>query len=265
MKNPPELVRPGSEEEALLGRLELARLPRHVAIIMDGNGRWAHRRGLPRVAGHRAGVDAVRDTVEAATGLGLGVLTLYAFSTENWARPRVEVQTLMTLLREYLRRELDNLMNNDIRLQVIGRAEELPRSVRRELERAVERTRANTGLLLNVALSYGGRAEIVDACRAIVRAGLEPEAIDEEVFADHLYTAGLPDPDLLIRTSGERRTSNFLPWQCAYAEIWFTDTLWPDFRRRHLFAALLDYQARERRFGEVTPGAPLGRPAAARG
>jgi len=262
---PPELARPGSEEQALVQRLDPARLPRHVAIIMDGNGRWARAHGQTRVAGHRAGVDAVRDTVEAAARLGLQVLTIYAFSTENWKRPRIEVQALMGLLKEYLRRELRTLTDNDIRLCVIGRIDDLPRAVRRELVRALDRTADNRGLVLNVALSYGGRAEIVEACRAIVRQGVPAESVDEQLFERHLQTAGLPDPDLLIRTSGEMRISNFLPWQLAYSELWFTDVLWPDFRRRHLFEALLDYQSRERRFGGLTPEAPMDPAAAARG
>jgi undecaprenyl diphosphate synthase len=244
-----ELAGPGSAEQHLVAQLDLDRLPRHIAVIMDGNGRWARERSLPRVAGHRAGIDAVREIVEVCARMRLEVLTLYAFSQENWKRPRTEVATLMSLLKEYVRRELDTLCSNDIRLRVIGRVDELPPGARTELERALADTRHNKGLQFNIALSYGGRAEIVDACRAIVRAGLDPESIDEERFSSFLYTAGQPDPDLLIRTSGELRVSNFLLWQIAYAEIWVTPTLWPDFRRLELFQALLDYQRRERRYG----------------
>ncbi len=247
------LAAPGSDEERLLGQIDPDRLPRHVAIIMDGNGRWARQRRLPRVAGHRAGIAAVRDTVETSARLGLQVLTLYAFSQENWKRPRAEVDLLMDLLKEYVRKELRALLDNNVRFRVIGRTGDLAESVRAELGRALEATAANTGLVFNIALSYGGRAEIVDACRAILRAAISPADLDEETFASHLYTTGQPDPDLLIRTSGEMRVSNFLLWQIAYAEIWVTPTLWPDFRRRHLFEAILDYQRRERRYGGLEP------------
>jgi undecaprenyl diphosphate synthase len=246
------LARPGSEEERLLGELDLERLPRHVAVIMDGNGRWARERSLPRVAGHRAGIDSVRETVEVAARLGIPHLTLYAFSRENWKRPRSEVRTLMGLLREFLRKELRTLQDNDVRLQVLGHMEDLPPVARRELDRALDATRANHGLRCNIALSYGGRTEIVDACKSIVASGIPAEELDVDEFARHLYTGGQPDPDLLIRTSGEMRISNFLLWQIAYAEIWVTETLWPDFRRRHLFRALVDYQRRERRYGGLT-------------
>jgi undecaprenyl diphosphate synthase len=260
----PTLAPAGSEEERLLQQLDPDRLPRHVAIIMDGNGRWAHRRTLPRVAGHRAGVRAVRETVEVAARLGLDTLTLYAFSRENWKRPVAEVETLMSLLREYVSRELDELARNDIRLSVVGRTTELPEGVQRDLARALERTADNEGLELCVALSYSGRTEIVDACKSILRAGLDPDALDQETFARHLYTAGRPDPDLLIRTSGELRISNFLLWQIAYAELWVTDTLWPDFRRRDLFEALLEYQRRERRYGGLSHPSRPGRVTVAR-
>ena len=248
-----QLAKPGSVEARLLDELDLSRLPRHVAVIMDGNGRWARERRLPRVAGHRAGIQSVRETLETSARLGLEVLSLYAFSRENWKRPRAEVSTLMDLLREYLAKERQKLVEHDIRLQVIGRVEELPAAAREELRKAVEMTRENKGLRFNLALSYGGRTEIVDACRAIVSAGIEAERVDAELFASRLYTAGQPDPDLLIRTSGEMRISNFLLWQIAYAEIWVTDTLWPDFRRRHLFRALIEYQGRERRYGGLGP------------
>ena len=256
----PELrdsLTPGSEAAALAEAIDFARLPRHVAIIMDGNGRWAQRRRLPRVQGHRAGIASVRDVVESSARLGLQVLTLYAFSIENWKRPRLEVETLMRLLREYLRRELRTLLDNDIRFQVIGRSRELSAPVQRELEAGMEATAGCKGLLFNIALSYGGRAEIVDACDRLVREALASgtaPALDEATFAGYLYTAGQPDPDLLIRTSGEMRLSNFLLWQVAYAEMWVTDTLWPDFRHVELFRAILDYQKRERRYGGLAPG-----------
>ena len=246
-----QLAAPGSSDELLVRRLDLGRLPRHVAMIMDGNGRWAKARGLPRVEGHRAGVEAVRDTIEASAQLGLEVLTLYAFSVENWKRPRHEIWTLMNLLKTYLRKELDSLVENDIRLGVLGRWRELDGSVVRALETALERTRECGGLRLNIALNYSGRSEIVDACRRIVTdwaSGGRAE-IDEATLDRYLYTAELPDPDLLIRTSGEMRLSNFLLWQVAYAEISVTDTLWPDFRRADLFQAIIEYQARQRRFG----------------
>ena len=248
------LAESGSPEEHLVRQLDLEHLPAHVAIIMDGNGRWATARGLPRVEGHRAGVAAVRDTIEAAAQLELQVLTLYAFSVENWKRPRYEVWTLMNLLKDYLRRELRTLLDNDIRLQVLGRWQALDRSVVRELESALDATRECKGLTLNIALNYSGRTEIVDACRRIVSewASGKGGEIDEETLGRYLSTSGQPDPDLLIRTSGEQRVSNFLLWQIAYSEIWMTPTLWPDFRRGELFRALLDFQARERRFGAVT-------------
>ena len=238
----------------------------HVAIIMDGNGRWARQRKLPRVSGHRAGIEAVREVVECSARLGMRVLTLYAFSVENWKRPRAEVATLMALLKEYLNKELANLNRNNIIFRTIGRVEELDPSVRNELARAERATAQNNGLLFNIALSYGGRAEIVDACRALIRravAGdLEAEQVDEALFARHLYTRDQPDPDLLIRTSGELRISNFLLWQIAYAEIWVTETLWPDFRRGELLQAIIDFQKRRRRYGgideepEIAPVAP---------
>ena len=259
-----QLAKPGSEEEQLLGQMNLDRLPRHVAIIMDGNGRWARQRRLPRVAGHKAGIKAVRDTVETAARLGLEVLTLYAFSQENWKRPRSEVDTLMGLLQEYLRKEIRTLVDNKIRFLVIGRMADLDESIQRELDEAIQATRANTGLVFNIALSYGGRAEIVDACRSVLRKGIRPEELNEGELSRHMYTAGQPDPDLLIRTSGELRVSNFLLWQIAYSEIWVTPTLWPDFRRLHLFEAILDYQRRERRYGGLDPKKRTGSEAVAR-
>src|SRR5687768_2843348 len=246
------VISPGSPEEALAREVKFDRLPQHVAVIMDGNGRWAAQRHLPRVEGHRAGIDAVRDTVETAARLGIRVLTLYAFSVENWKRPAAEVGTLMLLLKRYLRSELNTLLKNNIRFRVIGRTEELAPDIKDELNLAIDRTSKNAGMLFNIALNYGGRAEIVDAARRAIEAGVRPEDLDEERFAGFLYTAGQPDPDLLIRTSGEMRVSNYLLWQIAYAEIYVTETLWPDFRRRHLLDAVLAYQKRERRYGGIT-------------
>ncbi len=250
-----KLAEPGSIEETLLDKIDLKRLPRHVAVIMDGNGRWARARNLPRVEGHRSGIASVREIVETAARLELQVITLYAFSVENWKRPRYEVATLMMLLKEYLRKELATLMDNNIRFTPIGRIEGLDPSVQRELRYAQEKTAGNTGLLFQIALNYGGRAEIVDTVNRIMATLREKDMsdalIDESFFADHLYTANVADPDLLIRTSGELRVSNFLLWQIAYAEIHVTKVLWPDFRRRHLFEAIIDFQARDRRYGAV--------------
>ncbi len=261
---------PGSPDRVLLDALDLARLPRHVAVIMDGNGRWAKQRHLPRVEGHRAGAAAVRDTVETAARLGLDALTLYAFSTENWKRPKAEVSTLFTLLKEYLRREFRTLAENDIRFRVMGRPEGLDATVRSALDLALEATASCHGMVFSVALNYSGRAEIADAARRLAReaaaGSLDPESIDEDAVSRRLYTADLPDPDLLIRTSGEMRISNFLLWQIAYAEIHVTPVLWPDFRCRHFLEALLDYQRRERRYGGVSDDdapAPAAPPAPA--
>lgn len=245
------VVTAGSPEDALARQIDFDRLPAHVAVIMDGNGRWAAQRHLPRVEGHRAGIESVRDVVESSARLGIQVLTLYAFSVENWKRPAMEVSTLMALLKRYLRLELNTLLRNNIRFRVIGRAQELAPDIRRELELAEEKTASGTGMLFNIALNYGGRAEIVEAARRLLDAGIRADELDEQRFAGMLYTAGQPDPDLLIRTSGEMRISNFLLWQIAYAEIWVTDTLWPDFRRRHLLEAILAYQKRERRYGGI--------------
>jgi undecaprenyl diphosphate synthase len=253
-------IPPGDPDAALARQVAYDRLPAHVAIIMDGNGRWAAQRHLPRVEGHRAGIDAVRDTVECAARLGIKVLTLYAFSVENWKRPASEVSTLMLLLKRYLRSELTTLLGNDIRFRVIGRVDELAPDIQTELEEATARTAGNRGMLFNIALNYGGRAEIVDAARRAIAAGVRPEDIDESRVASFLYTAGQPDPDLMIRTSGEMRVSNYLLWQIAYAEIYVTDTLWPDFRRRHLIDAVLAYQKRERRYGGITTPAAATAP-----
>jgi undecaprenyl diphosphate synthase len=244
---------PGSPEEPLARQVNFEQLPAHVAIIMDGNGRWAAKRHLPRVEGHRAGISSVRDVVETSARLGIEVLTLYAFSLENWKRPEAEVSTLMALLKRYLRLELNTLLSNNIRFRVIGRVQELAPDIQEELADAEARTAGNTGLLFNIALNYGGRAEIVDAIKRMVAAGMDPCEIDERRVGDFLYTAGQPDPDLLIRTSGEMRISNFLLWQIAYSEIWVTDTFWPDFRARHLLQAILEYQKRDRRYGGLTP------------
>ncbi|OAT85857.1 isoprenyl transferase [Desulfotomaculum copahuensis] len=240
-------------EEDLLARLDRQRLPRHVAIIMDGNGRWARRRGMPRTFGHRAGMESIRDIVRLSTQLGIGYLTLYAFSTENWKRPTDEVNFLMNLLVEYLHKEIDELCQNNIRIHPIGLLDELPAKAGEALQVAVARSRHNSGLTLNLALNYGGRTELVEAVRAIARevasGRLFPESIDEPVIAGYLYTAGQPDPDLLIRPAGDYRVSNFLLWQLAYTEFWMTPVMWPDFRKVHLLQALVDYQRRERRFG----------------
>jgi undecaprenyl diphosphate synthase len=253
------VVAAGSPEEALARQVNFDRLPEHVAVIMDGNGRWAAQRHLPRVEGHRAGIEAVRDVVESSARLGIKVLTLYAFSVENWKRPVAEVSTLMALLKRYLRLELNTLLRNNIRFQVIGRQEALAPDIRRELAAAAEKTATNSGMLFNIALNYGGRAEIVAAVRRAIEARIAPEDLDEQRFSQFLYTAGQPDPDLLIRTSGEMRVSNFLLWQIAYAEIWVTDTLWPDFRKRDLLEAILAYQKRDRRYGGINQPAVAGR------
>jgi undecaprenyl diphosphate synthase len=252
-----EWIPPGHADEAVARQVNFERLPRHVAIIMDGNGRWAAQRHLPRVEGHRAGIDSVRDTVETAARLGIQVLTLYAFSVENWKRPAAEISTLMMLLKRYLRLELNTLLKNDIRFRVIGRQDDLARDVQEELNTAMERTASDRGMLFNIALNYGGRAEIVDAVRRAIASGVRPEDLDERTFGNLLYTAGQPDPDLLIRTSGEMRVSNFLLWQIAYSEIYVTETLWPDFRRGHLLEAVLAYQKRERRYGGITSPAAI--------
>jgi undecaprenyl diphosphate synthase len=249
-------IQPGTDEDGLVRKVDFKRLPGHVAVIMDGNGRWAKQKGLPRIEGHRAGSESVREIVEASARLGIKYLTLYAFSKENWKRPRQEVIRLWRLLREYLKKEGRDLIENDLRLVVIGERAGIPRLALRELERMEKVTAANRRMTLILALNYGGRAEVVEAVRRLVKGGrFRPRDIDESVFAAHLFTAGIPDPDLLIRTSGELRVSNFLLWQIAYTEIWITPVLWPDFRRKHLFQAVLDYQKRDRRFGDISsPG-----------
>jgi undecaprenyl diphosphate synthase len=241
-----DALAPGDLDYRLAQELDPARIPRHIAIIMDGNGRWAGNRNLPRVAGHKAGVPSVRTAVETCARLGVEVLTLYAFSVENWKRPKAEVETLWQLLRVYLRLELGTLMRNNVRLGAIGRLDALPEVAQRELAKAIQKTSNNTGLQLSLAINYGGRAEIVDALKKLRDSGAE---ITEETVSASLYTAGQADPDLLIRTSGEMRVSNFLLWQIAYAELYVTDVLWPDFSRAELLRAILDYQKRDRRYG----------------
>lgn len=261
----PETLGPVTAEEArLLEKLDFSRLPRHIAIIMDGNGRWAQKRHLPRVAGHRSGTQSARTSIETCARLNIEALTLYAFSVENWRRPKAEIEFLMQLLREYIRKEMPLLQRHNIRLRFLGRADELPAAVQKDTRDATEATSKNTGMVLAIALNYGGRAEIVDAMNAILSSRLAqmngnghqaPQPVTEDDLTRHLYTADLPDPDLLIRTSGEMRVSNFLLWQIAYAEIFVTDTLWPDFNRARLLEALLEYQKRERRYGAISPPA----------
>jgi undecaprenyl diphosphate synthase len=234
---------------------KFGKIPRHVAIIMDGNGRWAKQKNMVRVQGHRAGAESVREVVKAAGEFGVKFLTLYAFSVENWKRPKSEVQTLMGLLEKFLSDELPEMIKNNIRLQAIGRLSDLPDNVRDRLHQCIEATRENTGLILILALSYSGRVEIIEAVHSIIReiklGHLDSAQVDEQVFNHHLYTRYYPDPDLLIRTSGEMRLSNFLLWQLSYTEIYITPTLWPDFRRQHLAEAIIDYGSRQRRFGSV--------------
>lgn len=254
MKELLQALSPGERDWRIANQLDPKRLPAHVAIIMDGNGRWARQRNYPRIMGHKAGVDPVRTVVETCAQLGLEALTLYAFSVENWKRPRHEIEGLWRLLRFYLRRELPNLMRNDIQLVAIGRLESLPAPVQHELHSVMKQTSANRGMRLNLAINYGGRTELVDAVNAMLdnarlEGNLDALEITEEGICEHLYTAGLKDPDLLIRTSGEMRISNFLLWQIAYAELYVTETLWPDFTRTELLEAIFDYQNRERRFG----------------
>ncbi|MCK4556613.1 MAG: isoprenyl transferase [Candidatus Aminicenantes bacterium] len=247
-------IKPGSEEESLVNQLDLSRLPRHVAVIMDGNGRWAKKKKLPRIEGHRAGSKSVREIVEASAHLGIKFLSLYAFSKENWKRPKKEVTTLWRLLENYLKKEDKVLVENQFRLRAIGERDAIPVSVRKELERVEELTKDFDRLTIILALNYGGRDEIVDAVKRIARdKDCDVESLDEEKFAHYLYTNNIPDPDLLIRTSGELRVSNFLLWQIAYSEIWITPVFWPDFRKKQLLQALVEYQKRERRFGDIHP------------
>jgi len=242
-----------ADENTLLQLIDRKRLPKHIAIIMDGNGRWAQRRGMPRSLGHRAGVESLRNVVKLCSELGIQVLTCYAFSTENWKRPKDEVSFLMDLLVEYLEKEVEELHQNNVRINAIGRLVELPLKAQDALQRAFRKTEKNTGLVLNLALSYGGRSEITDAVIKIAKAVKNGELIcseiNEQLVAQNLYTAGMPDPDLLVRPSGDFRISNFLLWQLAYTEFWLADVMWPDFRRIHLLQAIYDFQRRERRFG----------------
>jgi undecaprenyl diphosphate synthase len=235
--------------EELRSRVDAAGLPRHIAIIMDGNGRWALRRGLPRFAGHKRGVETVRRVTEECRRMGISALTLYAFSDENWGRPKEEVGFLMDMLGTFLKAEISTMKGNGIRFRTIGRIERLPSSARVWIEKAKSETERNTGMVLSLALSYGGRGEILEAIKRLRAANGAASVITEDIFSTYLDTAGLPDPDLIIRTSGEKRISNFLLWQAAYAEFYFTDTLWPDFDEKDLLAAILDYQGRQRRFG----------------
>jgi undecaprenyl diphosphate synthase len=243
-----------AEEAFLLEKLNLSQLPKHLAVIMDGNGRWAQRRHLPRIAGHRKGTETARVTIETCSRLKLEALTLYAFSVENWRRPKAEIDFLMQLLREYIRQEMPLIQRNNIRMRFLGRSDELPAAVQRDTREAVEATAGNTGMVLCIALNYGGRAEIVDAANALLaerQAAGDSRKLTESELERHLYTAGLPDPDLLIRTSGEMRVSNFLLWQIAYAEIFVTETLWPDFNRARLLEAFVEFQKRDRRYGGI--------------
>jgi len=241
------------EEKKLMKQLDMNMLPEHIAIIMDGNGRWATKKGMPRSFGHRAGVNALREVVKLCVELGIKYLTVYAFSTENWKRPRDEINMLMELLVEYLNKEIEELCANNVKINPMGIISELPPQAQEAVTMAVQRTKGNTGMVFNVALNYGGRAELVQAVRRIgekiQRGELQVEDVDETVVNNHLYTAGQPDPDLLIRPSGDYRISNFLLWQLAYTEFWLTSTMWPDFGRIDLLKALLDFQGRERRFG----------------
>jgi len=255
MKLPKKLTE--SENRKILSELKsVGNLPVHVAIIMDGNGRWAKKRGLPRVAGHNEGVKSVREVVEAAGEAGVAILTLYTFSHENWKRPSWEVSALMKLLMRTIHSELDNLNEKNVQVRTIGHIELLPPETLKQVQEAVDQTQNNTGLILNLALSYGSRIEIMDAVKRftddVSRGRCSSDELDENLFADYLYTAGMPDPDLVVRTSGEFRISNFLLWQMAYSEIYVTDTLWPDFRKAHFYEALRNYQKRERRFGKVS-------------
>ncbi len=249
------IINPDSEDAQLLSQIDLGRLPRHIAIIMDGNGRWARMRGEPRLQGHRAGAESVRVIIETCARLGIKALTLYAFSTENWRRPKEEISGLMEMLRFYIEKELDNVHKNNIRFQAIGRITGLAKDIQERIAKAERKTANNTGTILSVALNYGGRTEIVEAAKKaakrLVAEGRSLDDLTELDIEENLYTKGLPEVDLLIRTSGEYRISNFLLWQIAYSEIYITPVLFPDFRRAELFRAIIDYQARERRFGGV--------------
>jgi len=254
-----DFIKSGSKEDMLLQKIDPSRIPRHIAVIMDGNGRWAKKRNLPRIEGHRAGAKSVQEIVETCARLGIKYLTLFAFSKENWKRPRREVSTLWKLLEEYLKNEDKVLLKNNFRLMTIGQSNGLPAAARKQLDRVIELTRDNDGLTLILALNYGGRAEIVDTVKKIATdSSIDINNLNEDIFSRMLYTTAVPDPDLLIRTSGELRVSNFLLWQIAYSEIWVTTELWPDFRKLNLIQAVLDYQSRERRFGDISPKSRSG-------
>ncbi|MGI6586835.1 MAG: isoprenyl transferase [Gracilibacteraceae bacterium] len=246
------LIRGGS---LMLEGIDMERLPVHIAIIMDGNGRWAQKKGLPRVRGHKAGMEAIRKTVKCCSDLGIKILTVYAFSTENWKRPQDEVNYLMNLLVEYMRKEVSSLHKNKVKIKLLGEIDILPHQTRREIEEAVKLTKNNKGLQFNIALNYGGRAEILKACKSLIQdiqnGNLDMNSVDEAVFSNYLYTGSDPDPDLIIRTSGEQRISNFLLWQGAYSELLFIDRLWPDFDENALYRAIKEYQSRNRRFGAL--------------
>lgn len=247
-------IEPGSEEEKLLESLDFAKLPRHIAVIMDGNGRWAKRRKLPREEGHKAGAKSVQEVVETCARLGIEYLTLYAFSKENWKRPKAEIAMLWKLLENYLKKEHKVLVKNQLCLKVIGQRAGLPLTVQRELQRVENLTKDFKKMTIVLALNYGGRAEIVEAVKKLCQERkFDVESLDEKKFAGYLFTSNIPDPDLLIRTSGEMRISNFLLWQIAYSEIWITQEYWPDFRKKNLLQALVDFQKRERRFGDIHP------------
>lgn len=249
------IIRPRTKEAEMLSTIDPERLPRHVAVIMDGNGRWAKLRGKPRIFGHKAGADSVKAIIDTCARLEIKAITLYAFSTENWKRPKAEVSGLMQMLKRYLRKELDEVHSHNIRFQAIGKIDGLSEDVQSEIKRAMDTTAANSGTVMSVALNYGGRAEIVDACRkaaaAILKRGGSVDEIQESDIEENLYTHGLPEVDLMIRTSGEFRISNFLLWQLAYSEIYVTPTLFPDFRRPQIFEAIIEFQKRERRFGDI--------------
>lgn len=244
-----KMIKAGSDEEKILLELDHQRIPEHIAIIMDGNGRWAKKRGMPRVFGHREGVKSVRNILESCARLGCKVLTIYAFSVENWKRPKAEVDALMSMLSEYLKKEVKNLVANGIRFLPLGRWQQLPEKTVEDIKFAMDATKEGEEMLFQVALNYGGRSEIVDACRAIVESGMKSRDIDEETFAKYLYTPGIPDPDIMIRTSGEMRVSNFLLWEIAYSELYITEEYWPEFRLLNLLKAVKEYQGRDRRFG----------------
>lgn len=255
LENFAEVIKPGSREAVLLAGIDPARLPRHVAVIMDGNGRWAKRQGKPRIFGHRAGAASVRSIIDTSARLELKAITLYAFSTENWKRPKAEVSGLMQMLKRYLRSDLEEVHSHNIRFQAIGNLAALAPDIQEEIAAAMKKTAGNTGTVMSIALNYGGRAEIVEACKkaaaSVVNNGRSLNDLSEADIEQNLYTHGLPEVDLMIRTSGEFRISNFLLWQLAYSEIYVTPTLFPDFRRAEFFEAIIDFQKRERRFGDI--------------